>query len=121
GVTCVAEVMDLGPGWQAMQEFDLQGVAYQEVFGPAESQSVEALAGLQQKIDTYRPNETETRRIGVSPHAPYTVSSKLFGAVNEYSVSVTLPMTTHMADSKAEGLLVRHATGPFAEGLRERG
>ncbi len=121
GVTCVAEVMDLGPGWQAMQEFDLQGVAYQEVFGPAESQSVEALAGLQQKIDTYRPNETETRRIGVSPHAPYTVSSKLFEAVNEYSLSAKLPMTTHIAESKEEGLLVRHGSGPFAERLRERG
>jgi 5-methylthioadenosine/S-adenosylhomocysteine deaminase len=121
GVTCVAEVMDLGTGWQAMQEFELQGIAYQEVFGPAESQAAEAIAGLQQKIDICRRNETETRRIGVSPHAPYTVSPKLFQAVNEYTLREKLQMTSHVAESKEEGLLVRHGSGPFAERLRERG
>src|SRR6267142_2457933 len=121
GVTCVAEVMDIATGWQAMQEFELQGIAYQEVFGPGESQSAEAIAGLQQKIDSHRAHETQPRRIGVSPHAPYTVSAKLFEAVNEYSSSEKLPITTHVAESKEEGLLVRHGTGPFAERLRERG
>src|SRR5215510_10757349 len=46
GVTCLGEVMDLGTGWQAMRESGLQGVAYQEVFGPAETQCDEAMAGL---------------------------------------------------------------------------
>src|SRR3954471_14437760 len=36
GVTCVGEVMDLGTSWQAMREYGLQGVAYQELFGPAD-------------------------------------------------------------------------------------
>ena len=39
GVTCVGEVMDLGTGWQAMREFGLRGIAFQEVFGPAEGQA----------------------------------------------------------------------------------
>src|SRR5881409_2749164 len=39
GVTCLGEVMDLGTAWPAMREFGLQGVAYQEVFGPAETQA----------------------------------------------------------------------------------
>ena len=50
GVTCVGEVMDLGTAWDAMREFGLQGIAYQEVFGPAESQAMEAMAGLREKI-----------------------------------------------------------------------
>src|SRR5947199_4472449 len=95
GVTCLGEVMDLGTAWQAMREFGLQGVAYQEVFGPAESQSDEALAGLGRSVDTYRKDETETRRIGVSPHAPYTVSAKLYRAVNEYAAREHLRLTTH--------------------------
>ena len=45
GVTCIAEVMDLGVSWQAMREFGLQGIAYQEAFGPEESQAEEAVAG----------------------------------------------------------------------------
>ncbi|HLH30132.1 MAG TPA: amidohydrolase family protein, partial [Terriglobia bacterium] len=75
GVTCVGEVMDLGTGWEAMREFGLQGIAYQEVFGPAEAQAEEAMAGLTNKVDACRRDETQTQRIGVSPHAPYTVSA----------------------------------------------
>src|SRR2546428_5871218 len=82
GVTCLGEVMDLGTAWQAMRQFGLQGIAYQEVFGPAESQADEAIADLQQKIDAYRPAQTDTLRVCVSPHAPYTVSPKLFHALN---------------------------------------
>jgi len=36
GVTCLGEVMDIGTAWEAMRDFGLRGIAYQEVFGPAE-------------------------------------------------------------------------------------
>src|SRR5437870_4415259 len=42
GVTCVGEVMDVGTGWEAMREYGLQGVAYQELFGPADMHADEA-------------------------------------------------------------------------------
>jgi len=77
----------------------LQGIAYQEVFGPAESQADEAIADLQKKIDAYRPAQTDTLRVGVSPHAPYTVSPKLFQAVNRFAEQESLRMTTHIAES----------------------
>src|SRR5207253_10813318 len=85
GVTCLAEVMDLGTAWPAMREFGLQGIAYQEVFGPAESQVDQAVTDLKHKVETYRQHETETLRVGVSPHAPYTVSAKLYERVNQYA------------------------------------
>ena len=70
--------MDVGTGWEAMLEFGLQGVAYQEVFGPAEAAAPEALRALQEKVEVHRRQETSTQRIGVSPHAPYTVSKRLY-------------------------------------------
>jgi cytosine/adenosine deaminase-related metal-dependent hydrolase len=121
GVTCVGEVMDTGTGWDAMREYGLQGVAYQEVFGPADIQADEALAGLSRKIDNCRPGETPTRRVGVSPHAPYTVSATLFAAVNEYARRENLRVTTHIAESQDEGMFVRWGAGVFAERLAERG
>jgi cytosine/adenosine deaminase-related metal-dependent hydrolase len=121
GVTCLAEVMDLGTGWEAMREFGLQGVAYQEVFGPAENQAEQSMAGLIEKVDKYRRNETETLRVGVSPHAPYTVSAKLFQAVNEYALRENLRLTTHIAESQEEGMFVRWGAGVFGERLAERG
>ena len=121
GVTCLGEVMDHGAAWNAMREFGLQGIAYQEVFGPAESQAAEAFAGLREKAETYRSDETETLRAGVSPHAPYTVSAKLYQLVNDYARRESLPVTAHIAESKEEGEFVRYGRGPFAERLRERG
>src|SRR4051812_43535497 len=121
GVTCVAEVMDLGVSWQAMREFGLRGIAYQEVFGPSEDQTEEAMADLRKKIDDYRRDENDALFVGISPHAPYTVSPKLFRAVNDYAHRERLRLTTHIAESKEEGLFVRHGTGPFAENHRKRG
>ena len=121
GVTCVAEVMDLGVSWQVMREFGLRGIAYQEVFGPAASQTDEAMSGLRKKIDEYRRDENDTFLAGVSPHAPYTVSAKLFRALNDYAQHEGLRLTTHIAESKEENLFIRHGTGPFAENHRKRG
>jgi 5-methylthioadenosine/S-adenosylhomocysteine deaminase len=121
GVTCLGEVMDLGTAWEAMREFGLQGIAYQEVFGPAESQADEALAGLKQKVETYRKDETDTLRVGVSPHAPYTVSPALYRKVNEYAEHERLRLTTHIAESVEEGMFVRWGAGIFAERWYDRG
>ncbi len=121
GVTCLGEVMDLGTAWHAMQEFDLQGVAYQEVFGPAPEQCNGALIELKQKVENLRKDETATLRVGVSPHAPYTVSAKLYTAVNEYAQREHLRMTTHVAESPEEGMFVRWGAGVFAERWAARG
>ena len=121
GVTCIGEVMDLGVSWQAMRDFGLRGIAYQETFGPAESQTQDAMAALRKKIEEYRRDESDTLLVGVSPHAPYTVSAKLFRAINEYAQLEGLRLTAHIAESKEEGLFVRHGTGPFADNHRKRG
>ena len=121
GVTCLAEVMDLGTAWPAMREFGLQGIAYQEVFGPAESQVDQAVTDLIKKIDAFRDDETATLRVGVSPHAPYTVSGKLYEAVNWYAEQDHLRIATHIAESEDEGMFVRWGAGPFAERWTERG
>ena len=121
GVTCLGEVMDLGTAWEAMREFGLQGIAYQEVFGPADHQSDQALAELMRKVDGYRAAQTDTLRVGVSPHAPYTVSAKLYEAVNRYAERENLRMTTHIAESEDEGMFVRWGAGVFGERWTERG
>lgn len=121
GVTCLGEVMDIGSAWDAMRESGLQGVAYQEVFGPAESQADEAMAGLRKKLESYRRDETGTLRAGVSPHAPFTVSPKLYRAVNEFAEREQLRLTTHIGESEEEGMFVRWGAGVFAERWAERG
>ena len=114
GVTAVGEVMDLGTGWDAMVETGLRGVAFQEVFGPQEEVAPEALRGLAQKVSALRKDETATRRVGVSPHAPFTVSAPLFESVRDLSALEQLPLTVHVAESREETQFVRDGSGPFA-------
>jgi 5-methylthioadenosine/S-adenosylhomocysteine deaminase len=121
GVTCLGEVMDLGTAWEAMLEFGLQGIAYQEVFGPAESQATQALAALKEKVKACRQKETKTLRVGVSPHAPYTVSEKLYRFVNEFALGDGLRLASHIGESEDEGAFVRWGGGVFAERWSARG
>ena len=121
GVTCVGEVMDVGVSWQAMLEFGLQGVAYQEVFGPSDAQADDAFKGLVAKVEGMRSLETATQRLGVSPHAPFTVSVRAFRMVKDYARRQGLPVTVHIAESAEEDLFVRLGEGPFAERHRSRG
>jgi 5-methylthioadenosine/S-adenosylhomocysteine deaminase len=112
--------MDVGTSWEAMREYGLQGVAYQELFGPADFHAEESLKGLQQKVHAIRPQETETQRVGVSPHAPFTVAPRLFRMVKAYAKSEHLPVTVHIAESEEEDRYVRLGEGPFADRNRER-
>jgi cytosine/adenosine deaminase-related metal-dependent hydrolase len=121
GVTAVGEVMDVGgTGWEAMREFGLQGIAYQEVFGPADAAAPEALAGLKAKVQEFRKHESSTQRIGVSPHAPYSVSKALYEGVRDYAGSEGLRLTAHIAESHEETLFVREGAGHFAEAHKKR-
>ena len=121
GVTALGEVMDVGTSWDAMKEFGLQGVAYQEVFGPEDSVAAESMGRLRTKIDSFRKDETETFRIGVSPHAPYTVSETLYRMTADYARRESLRMTAHIAESRDETLFVREGAGPFGDSHRKRG
>jgi 5-methylthioadenosine/S-adenosylhomocysteine deaminase len=49
------------------------------------------------------------------------VSATLFRAVNEYAQREDLRLTTHIAESREEGLFVRKGEGPFADSHRKRG
>jgi cytosine/adenosine deaminase-related metal-dependent hydrolase len=50
---------------------------------------------------------------GLSPHAPYTASLKLFELANACASSFTMPLTTHLAESAEEFDMFRHAGGPL--------
>jgi 5-methylthioadenosine/S-adenosylhomocysteine deaminase len=121
GVTAVGEVMDTGAGWDAMLEFGLQGIAYQEVFGPAEDAAAGALSALREKVDRHRKQQSATQRVGVSPHAPYTVSKDLYEGVRDYARGEGLRMTAHIAESGDETMFVRDGLGPFAAAHSRRG
>jgi 5-methylthioadenosine/S-adenosylhomocysteine deaminase len=59
-------------------------------------------------------------RLGVSPHAPYTVSEPLLAAVMNWARAERLPVAVHIAESPAEREFLAQATGPFAAAWEKR-
>ena len=121
GITTFGDTCDSGVAFDAMRESGVRGIMYQEVFGPDPAQCALSLAELREKIDRLRPLETSLVRLGVSPHAPYTVSDDLFTAVARYARGAGLPIAIHIAESSLEQALVVQGEGAFADGLRARG
>jgi 5-methylthioadenosine/S-adenosylhomocysteine deaminase len=60
-------------------------------------------------------------RLGVSPHAPYTVSGPLYRATAELAERLELPIAVHVAESRAESSLIASGGGPFGDAWRARG
>jgi len=121
GITTYADTCDSGVALDAMVEAGVRGVMYQEVFGPDPAVAATSMADLTAKIVALRARATPAVRVGVSPHAPYTVSDALFRAVAEYAERNGLPIAVHIAEGEAEQEFVVSGAGVFADALRRRG
>jgi len=121
GVTCVADTGSTGVVLHALHALGGRGIVFQEVFGPDPAQAPASLAELEQALARLGPLTSSQLRLGVSPHAPYTVSDRLYRAVHDLARSTGLPVALHLAESREETELVQDGTGPFADALRARG
>lgn len=122
GVTCVGDASENATvSIRALAEVGLRGTVYQESFGPNPVHADENLEKLRDKIAQGREFETELLRVGVSPHAPYSVSARQLELISEFARAEKLPLMMHAAESEAEENFMREGRGPFAEGLTRRG
>jgi 5-methylthioadenosine/S-adenosylhomocysteine deaminase len=121
GITTYADTCSSGVAMQAMREAGVRGIMYQEVFGPDPSHAQTAMRELEERIETLRLDQTELVSLGVSPHAPYTVSDPLYDAAASFANSRQLPLAMHIAESEPELDLVTGGTGDFAERWKRRG
>ena len=121
GVTTFADTGASGAPMHALVESGARGVVYQEVFGPAPEQRAAALDGLKAAVARLRAMETPLVRVGVSPHAVYSVHEDLIVDACAWAVAEGLPIAMHLSESREEMEFLREARGPFAESHRVRG
>ena len=117
GVTTIADCTDSGAALLGAKKIGLRGIIYQEVFALDESVSVEeTLKELKLKVNAMQWAATGTKlRIGVSPHAPYTVRPEALRSVASYARFHDLPTCIHAAESQAEVEWIRHGGGCIGE------
>jgi len=121
GITTYADTCSSGVAMRAMNELGVRGIMYQEVFGPDPSHADAAMRELEDRIEELQLEQTDLVHLGVSPHAPYTVSDRLYRAAAEFANSRRLPLAMHIAESQAEYDIVANARGEFAERWERRG
>src|SRR5258708_7365129 len=122
GVTCFGDSSSAATyALKALQAVGLRGIVYQESFGPDPKLADENLAKLREQIAELRTIEDELVRVGVSPHAPYTVSAPQLELISRLAIDEKLPLMMHAAESQAEKSFMLEGLGRFAEGLKARG
>jgi len=120
GITTYADTCSSGVVMEAMREAGVRGIMYQEVFGPDPTQAEIAMRELEGWVVTLRLEQTELVTLGVSPHAPYTVSDPLYDAAARFANSRQLPLAMHIAESEPEFELVVRGKGDFSERWQRR-
>jgi cytosine/adenosine deaminase-related metal-dependent hydrolase len=120
GITTVADTTYTGETLTAAAEAGLRGVAYLEVFGIDDTTLDQTMADLETRLDKVRALASPRFEIGLAPHAPYTVSSRLFQTLAGYAREHGLKVASHVAESREEVTYIRSGSGKFAHDYREK-
>jgi len=115
GVTCFGDIGRFGrAGLKALKQTGLRGVLFQETeFSPDGSTAKVDVEKLKEKYFALKDGATELVEVGLSPHAPYTVSTALFSEIAAFALEQNIKITIHAAESREEDELMRLGQGFF--------
>jgi 5-methylthioadenosine/S-adenosylhomocysteine deaminase len=106
GITTVGDCSYSGAAANACDELGLRAIVHLEVFGAEPASSLACFEQLRVRVADVLSDRV---RLGVSPHAPYTVSLDVYRACAELG----LPLQTHLSESRSEIRYLRDGTGPW--------
>ncbi|MBC7644126.1 MAG: amidohydrolase family protein [Thermoleophilia bacterium] len=109
GITCVGDASYSGDAAHALVGAGLRGRVYLEVFGTINE--TEALASVIERLAGLPSSELV--ELGISPHAPYTASRKLY----ELVAASGFAWTTHLLESHDEVRALYSRSGPLAAAM----
>jgi 5-methylthioadenosine/S-adenosylhomocysteine deaminase len=105
GITTTADYSFSGAAAPAAAAAGLRAIVYLEVFGSDPGAAAERFEGMCAAIEP-----SPLVRLGVSPHAPYSVSLEVYA----WCLSLGVPVGTHLAESANENEWLEHGTGPLS-------
>jgi 5-methylthioadenosine/S-adenosylhomocysteine deaminase len=121
GITTIADTSFSGTTTlSAAAEAGLRGRLYLEVFGVDDTRLDETMADVRRRLDEATSAAPPRFDVGLAPHAPYTVSSRLYKAVAAHARENGLRVMSHVAESREETTFVRNGSGKFAHDYREK-
>lgn len=127
GITTLADTADAAGTLEALLESGIRAVVFQECFGPAPEQAESGLDQLRYKLDAHHDriaragtNAASRLRVGISPHAPYSVSARLYRLATRFAIDQQFDMAIHAAESMDEQRLLHDGSGAFGDSFRRR-
>jgi 5-methylthioadenosine/S-adenosylhomocysteine deaminase len=120
GVTTIADTTYTGETLTASAQAGLRGVAYLEVFGIDDKRLDQTMTDLGERLVRAQQLAGPRVEIGIAPHAPYTVSSRLFQTLAGFARERHMKVASHVAESKEEVTYIRSGSGKFAHDYREK-
>jgi cytosine/adenosine deaminase-related metal-dependent hydrolase len=114
GTTLIGDIAAGGASWAALADAPVWAVCFREVLGLPYTRVMSAWAELVQWAGEHP--DTPTCRVGVSPHAPYSVHKAMIEAAARL-----WPVCIHLAETTAERELLEGHDGPFVPFLRDLG
>lgn len=101
---------------ELLAQDDLAGVAYWEVFAPDPDDADAVFDATVARLRRFRAHQRPGGlRVGLSPHAPHTVSAPLLAKLAALAAANDLPLQIHVAESPHETRLHARGDGPLRE------
>ena len=119
GVTSIADTSYAG--WTVARAAGAAGLrarVYLEVFGLDDAELPSTMERLEAGVVSLQGECGSTVEAGVSPHASYTVSARLYREAARFARRTGLRLATHVAESEAEVELLALGTGAIAKAYR---
>lgn len=121
GITTVADMSDMEPALKTLAESPLRGIFYWEIFGVEKEQAEKTWNDLLETYPRLKEQYTTNRlRIGISPHAVYTVRPELYRQVSRLAVEENIPISFHVAESREEEEFIGNRSGVIQNFLEKR-
>ena len=119
GCTTCGEIATCEHSLQAFADSQAQGVVYRELIGVSSTGHEQACDVARQHLASQ--SSSARVKLGLSPHAPYSVHPDLYTRLIDVAVQHRAPVAVHLAESQAELELLENGSGPFVNLLQELG
>ncbi len=119
GTTTLVDISYTGHAYGALKESPIRARAEFETVQFDEKRCGEAAEILRKRVLNAESDPLTT--VGVSPHAPYSVSASLYKRCVEMSMRRRLPISSHVAETEEEERFLHDGGGPFADLLTDFG
>ncbi len=123
GTTCVADISSTGASVPPLVQGGVRAIVYHEILGLDPEEAPARLGRVRESLSRAAEITAPTGgrvRLGLSPHAPYSLSEPLLRGSAALAQDWGLPLSIHLAESSAERSYIATGTGPLCEELLPR-